>query len=112
MTDTNEHNTNTITRQVPEELSEQDMQAVNGGMPKVGNPQAMLEDVLRHPSPSSSSSSLGIGQMQEGYPTPAAPAPDARSSVMQWVKRPATRGAAGSIVVGGVTAFGVGAVTG
>ncbi len=90
MTDTNEHNTNTITRQVPEELSEQDMQAVNGGMPKVGNPQAMLEDVLRHPSPSSSSSSLGIGQMQEG----------------------ATRGAAGSIVVGGVTAFGVGAVTG
>jgi hypothetical protein len=59
MTDTQEQDTNAITRQPPEELSEQDMQAINGGA-KFGNPQAMLEEALGPFSPSS-----GIGRMDE-----------------------------------------------
>jgi hypothetical protein len=112
MTDTNEHNTNAITYQTPEELSEQDMQAINGG----GQPMSRIAAALEGDLGSSSSLSRHSSAREEPAPVlpppPMAPAPDARSSVMEWAKRPATRGAAGSIAVGGVTAFGVGAVTG
>jgi len=68
MTDTNKCNANTITHQTPDELSEQDMQAVNGGG-KVGNPQQMLDEILAHPSPSSSGS-YGLRQMHGEHEAP------------------------------------------
>lgn len=106
MTNTQEQDTNTVTRQMPEELSEQDTQAVNGGG-KVGNPLNMLNDVLRHPrtpslSPSSSSSSsmssLGLDRMHEGYPTPG--------EKKRWSQ--ADKAEAAAIATGSATSFAVG----
>lgn len=105
MTDTQEQDTSAISHQTPEELSEQDMQAVNGGG-KIGNPQQMLEDVLKYPSRRSSSSlsSLGIGRMHEGYPTPAT------EEKKGWSQ--ASKAEAAAIGTGSATSFTVGLTAG
>ncbi len=104
MTNTQEQDTNAITRQTPEELSEQDMQAVNGGG-KVGNAKAMLDEVLRRPSPSSSSSSFGIGRMHEG-PTPT----PATGEKKRWTV--ASKAEAAAMGTGSATSFTVGLTAG
>jgi hypothetical protein len=68
MTDKNKHNTNAITHQILEELSEQDIQTINGGV-KFGIPQKML-DAHASMSPSSSSGSYGTRQLFEEHEVP------------------------------------------
>jgi hypothetical protein len=109
MMNTSEKDTNDIIPQAPEELSEQDMQAVNGGA-KIGNPMEMLNDVLRNPrtpgrtpplSRSSSMNSFGIREMHETNGTPV------RGSQLG----PSARAEIAATVTGTVAAYGVGFVS-
>jgi hypothetical protein len=67
MTNTHEKDTNESHHLLPEELSEQDMQAVKGGA-KFGDPQAMLDEAR---GPFSPSSSFGMGRMEGSVPVAA-----------------------------------------
>jgi hypothetical protein len=114
MNNNDNSNTNAFYHQTLEELSEHEMQTINSGA-KIGNPEQMLREARDTFSPSSS---FGVGRLERSTSVAStqssAPAnrSSSGSSFIDWTKRPATKGAAGAIAVGGVTAFGVGAVAG